>query len=654
MTRILISLALFALCVSQAFAQGPPKKQIKFGDISDEELKYSICDFEPDAKAVILRDNGIIEFRSNGNNLYCVLMRHKLIKVLDSSVSGLGDIKVYYYKGEKINKIKAQSISPSGERIEIAKSDIHHEKETKYVSSVRFAVPKISAGSIIEISYETSSTNITTLPTWDFQSYFPTLESNLTACSYPYLDYTFLMQHLENLEQRTLEGGPFNFSGRGSNNTKATEFSMKNIPSIKNEVYITNIEDHRAKMRFQLSGTQFPTKSYEEFLTNWDDVAIKLTAHSDFGTRMRFKPSFKDCLKALEAAHPNLEKLDPKERYKTIYNFVRNTIESNGERGFFVDQKLDKVFEKKVGSIDEINQMIIALSKVNDIDANPALTSTHDHGKLLDIYPFMDQFNYLFVHVAFPDGTEIYSDGADHLLDYDEIPAYLYNEFALIVRKNKGEVKYMTPPTRSMISYFKGDLKENGDIVVDYKLNLDNLEASKWRNKLNNDEDYVKTYLLENHEDISIESIENQNVEDYTKNLKITTKCSFNEAVDLSGDMVYFEPVLSKFVETNPFVKEERKMPIDFMLPFKEQYILSMSIPEGFDIESLPKSETISLMDKSASFTYSCTYNNKVITIRNVVEFKKKHYPSKDYEYVKGLFEQIINKQSEMIVLKKI
>jgi len=652
-TKLTLTLLLL-FCSTFLISQDSPKEIIEFGNITEAEMHYSSCDFEPDAKAVILRDHGIIEFRES-NNAYAVLMRHKLVKILDNSASDLGDVKIYYAKENLVRKIEAQSISPEGVKTPISKADIFYEKENEYVNSVRFAVSKLSAGSLLEFKYELEDINYVTLPEWEFQSEYPTIESNLIICHYKYLNFASLTQGAIDAERKQFPNKHFNFSKRGRNNNGATQYNVKNIPSIKEEKFVSNIENYRKKIRFQLLGSQFPNQGYEPFMSDWKNLSKEMLDNDDFGPRMNNKPSFGRALKALKATHPDIMEMAERERYKVIYNFVTENIECTDASGIFVERKLDKVFDAKVGDIDEINFMIIALAKQCDLEAYPALTSTHSHGKLFPDYPFYSQFNYAFVYVVLSNGNEILSDGSDHLLGYDVLPYHLYNDKAFII-KDKGEHmwKDIKSPTRISVTYLKGSLDEEGTLDLEYHITPNNIEAEDWRIALKDDEDYVKNYLHENHNDISITMVENKNVNNISEKLKIYAKCSFENSIDVSNDMIYFEPVISKFTDSNPFVAEERQMPIDFVLPFKEVYILNLDLPKNYTVESLPKSEVITLENKTASLTYGSSFENGMLTIRSIVEFKEAEYAASTYFEIKGMFEQIINKQSEMVVFKKI
>ncbi len=117
---------------------------------------------------------------------------------------------------------------------------------------------------------------------------------------------------------------------------------------------------------------------------------------------------------------------------------------------------------------------------------------------------------------------------------------------------------------------------------------------------------------------------------------------------------MYFSPLLFFATSTNPFKQENREYPIDFIFPQSNEYKVSINIPEGYVVESLPKPATIALKDNLIILSYS------IATTENRIQFSMKFnintaimLPER-YNELKTLFSDIILKENEKIVLKKI
>ena len=120
-----------------------------------------------------------------------------------------------------------------------------------------------------------------------------------------------------------------------------------------------------------------------------------------------------------------------------------------------------------------------------------------------------------------------------------------------------------------------------------------------------------------------------------------------------SGDKMLFTPLLFETIGKNIYTLEERKYPIDYNYPVSETYIFDYTLPEGYQVESLPKSITMKLPDNSIIISYTLQSNDnkiKVIYRRNI---SKILFLPGEYQNLKEIYDQIVKKHAEQIILKK-
>jgi hypothetical protein len=97
--------------------------------------------------------------------------------------------------------------------------------------------------------------------------------------------------------------------------------------------------------------------------------------------------------------------------------------------------------------------------------------------------------------------------------------------------------------------------------------------------------------------------------------------------------IIYFEALLKNLLFRINLPPVERKFPFRLPYPIEESVISVIEIPEGYEIESLPDEENISLPDNKASFQLKVAGNKDVaqtqsfLSIRNI-EFEPSEYPS--------------------------
>ena len=104
----------------------------------------------------------------------------------------------------------------------------------------------------------------------------------------------------------------------------------------------------------------------------------------------------------------------------------------------------------------------------------------------------------------------------------------------------------------------------------------------------------------------------------------------------------------------NPFKAETRDYPIFFGFPQTKKYNITIKVPEGYKVSSLPESSKASLGDGMGSYTYLIQETPGIVQLSVVFELKSPIILSDDYGYVKGMFSEIISKESEKLVLSKI
>jgi hypothetical protein len=79
-----------------------------------------------------------------------------------------------------------------------------------------------------------------------------------------------------------------------------------------------------------------------------------------------------------------------------------------------------------------------------------------------------------------------------------------------------------------------------------------------------------------------------------------------------------------------------------------------MEVPEGYDVDELPK-QVIAKLDEegSAYFEYRVSHSGTTISLRTIVRISRTMFLPEEYEMLREFFNIIVNKQNEQIVFKK-
>lgn len=108
-----------------------------------------------------------------------------------------------------------------------------------------------------------------------------------------------------------------------------------------------------------------------------------------------------------------------------------------------------------------------------------------------------------------------------------------------------------------------------------------------------------------------------------------------------------------KEIDQNPFKLAERTLPIDFTMPISNKYIFDITIPEGYEVEEMPKPVTYSLPNSDGGYTYQIEKTNTGVRVLIRFGIKKIFFAPNEYTSLREVFNLIIAKQEEKIVLRR-
>jgi hypothetical protein len=142
-----------------------------------------------------------------------------------------------------------------------------------------------------------------------------------------------------------------------------------------------------------------------------------------------------------------------------------------------------------------------------------------------------------------------------------------------------------------------------------------------------------------------------QNVNDEIK--ETYTFTGRNPVEEINGK-IYLQPFLFEALQENPFKADERNYPIFFDFPSLQNEAITFVVPEGYVLESFPESGIAQLNGGEVKYTFLVQQSGSVLSIRSTLDLPKTYFTPEDYEGLKNFYSQIIEKQTEAIVLSKV
>lgn len=649
-------LLVLTLITTQIFAQ---KSIMKWGVIPNSELTMKTYPLDEEADAVVLGQKVYVKYDFRGDDDVMIYNYHVRIKILTEAGVDKANIEIPYHHGnklEKIGSIKGQVINNvNGKAIKskLTKDGIFIEKEDENWSYKRLTFPAVEVGSIIEYRYELTSQILSSLQDFYFQREIPVKWTQVEVRVPQFFEYVFIHQATKAYHINTQESMSYPIAGiNGSYTGTRYVWAAKNMPAIRGEAFISTLKDYRQCIKSQLQTVKFPGRLHETYFSTWYNSKKQLMGSSSFGQRLKSGGIRKlkgKCSAITDASLSDIEKTH------AIYTFVQQNMSWDETFGMFVGNSFDNIFAKQKGSAADINMMLTALLLEAGIEANPVLISTRKHGRPMMNYPIIDQFNYVIVE-AIIDDKALLLDAVNPILPMGTVSVRCLNQVGWSLRGTGGTWINITPNQYKETKQIRIQLEEDGSVSGSIQSIYDGYASVMHRGKYLSmtEDDYIDKRLQADISDFTIDSVTFKNEQSIGKRFYETIYFHVPEMADVSGDMIYLDPLFGEGWEENPFKMENRTYPIDLAYPMSEQIIITVTPPKGYVIDEAPKPTMVKLLEKGGSFRFmGSQLPTGQVQYVSKLQLKSPIYESTEYEYIKQFFDMIVEKHETQIVLKK-
>lgn len=367
MKKLILSLAATLAAVSLLQAQEP---DYRIGKVSEEELRMERYDRDPDAVAYNLVDG-------------------KVVKT---------PLKKQYLFREQVG-------------------------EEQWL--LKFSVPEVREGTVIEYRYRMNSDFITYIPTIVVQHDIPT-EYIRAAVEIP----EYLRFNIDTKGYLSLDMQENVIAGRiaGTNvpyNVREIRLEGRDIPALKREPFVWNRNEYRSMIDFELSQLALPFTQVENFSSSWKDVN-ELLSKIDFNDNIHMGNPFKKETAAIVARN-----LAPRQTLHELLRLVQSHMKWDGKYRLMSSSPRNAA-DKGTGNSAEINSVLMAAVKDAGFDVVPLLLNPRSRGRLPLAHPSFDGISTFILRVTLDDGKFAYLDGTDPDSDVDLLPTELLVDRARI------------------------------------------------------------------------------------------------------------------------------------------------------------------------------------------------------------------------------
>ncbi|MRX68923.1 protein of unknown function [Flavobacterium resistens] len=670
----IFSISIVLLIVSKTTAQ-----EFKLGKVSVAELEQKVHPKDSAAPAAILYKRGRtrIEYDVSEGGFATMADVEVRIKVYKKEGYEWANQAVWYYKQanfvEKVTFSDAYTynlVNGKVEKTKLKPEGIFDEVLNKFKAQKKITMPNVKEGSVIEFKYTIKSPSDRIIREWNFQEAIPVNYSEFGTNIPEYYvfnprqkGYVFPKMSVEKgprsiiitTKERSNVGG-FGGPVRTDFSTDKyeyietrTTYIAQNFPAIKEESFVNNMDNYVSSVQHELAMIKYPNSQLKMYSTDWESVVKTIYDYETFGPELNKTGYYEDDLKALLAG-----KNTPEEKIWVILNHVKSNVKWNGYTGYDCDNGVKKAYKEKTGNIGDINLMLTSMLRYAGLTANPVLLSTRENG--IALFPNRTAFDYVVAAVETPQGN-LLLDASNKFSTPNILPFRTINWTGRLIRKDgTSEEIELTPKKASndfvfMIYSIDADGKISGKTKRQYtdhmamitREKIDGVKEEDYLEKLENKSGKIEIsdYSRTNEKDILLPAIE-------------TYAFTGNDLCEIIGGKIYISPMLFFTNDKNPFKQEVREYPVDFGFPQMDKFNITIQIPDGFAVETLPAPATINMEDNAGSFKFNVAASGNSLQVIISNQINEAIFSAEKYEMLKEYYKTMIAKETEKIVLKRI
>jgi len=633
----------FAIFYASFFSQ---HKFLDVPKLADEDLTSSKSAKDPEAAAEVLYRSYHYRVDYDGYMYTDIISRVKIYN--KDNASDYLDHEIYVYDDghgnrETLSALKAYTYNMENGKVVTTKVDSdskYKSKEDKNYTVTKFAFANVKDGSVVEYSYSILTPFLNSTP-------FVFMESKIPV---KYVEFVFdtpkpfgyninykgnIAPVYRDVSEKTIYGGEY----------RLYRFGYENIPAYKDEEFVLNNDNYRTALKAELNSVMRGTE-LKKFALTWKDVAKRLYDRDDFGGELKKKNLVKEVLPADIKSIPNMM-----DRAEAILKFVQKNYTYNSEDGALTDKGIKNLLNTKVGNDAEINLLLTMLLRSADINANPVLLSTVKRGFLNSASPSISQLDFVLSCIEKDDKIYLL-DATSKQSKINMVSPKAFNYYGLI----------MSEKETMQINIVYPGLSETF-LTVDAKMTPEGTFEGHFSDRDTN------LYAM------MVNTIYNQNKEDFQKEYKDRYKFSYNNMksgvqdnddfetsfdfnsdtfVDTIGNKLVFNPLLFLYTQNHSYNQtQERKAPLEFYSRNKKTKKVTITLPEGYTFENVPKSKKFRTDDNAIEYVYFVEQKGNKITVEATTTIDDAIFPKEYFPAFKQIFDNITKLEGQVVTAVK-
>jgi transglutaminase-like putative cysteine protease len=615
-----------------------------------DELKMTSEPAAPNADAVYLYREETTDDKLHVESVYV------RIKILRDEGKKYGDVEIIgssNYSG--ITDIQGRTIHSDGTAIPFTGKPyeklLFKTAKMQYRAKV-FSLPDVETGSILEYRYKLRyDDNSVISPTWNIQQpiyirkahyhFVPTEREVLShvdkGSATTQIAYS---QMLPKDDKVVLTRGGY-------------DLDVKNIPALPQEEYEPPMGAFAYRVRFYYTSVRTPQEYWNSFGKSWSHEVDKFASPS---------PAISDAAKELTSGATTQD-----EKLNKLYDAVmklentrysrEHSQDENRAEGIKHIKSASDVLALKRGSPDELAMLFLALARAAGFHAEAMAVVNRSRDFFQQNYLNGDQLDDLIIFVTV-DGKERVFDPGERYATYGTLQ--WTHTLAGGLRQQDGHTTITNSPGigyKDTIVQRVADLTlaSDGTVTGTATIVLTGQNAMRWRQRaLEGDQVALKKDFDDQLQPdlppgIMIHTDHFLGLDEEGTNLVVRMNIGGSLGT-ATGKRIFLPLSIFAAGGRDPFASSHREEPIDLRFPFLEKDQVTLHLPAGFQVESVPTDARVDLPQNAVYLSVAKAAGQTITYERNLI-MANILFAAAEYDKLKGFFDDVSNKDRAQAVL---
>ena len=655
--KTFVALMLPVLCALFSFEASAQVETRKNGKPTKEEMEMTVYAADSSAAAVVLYKETYIDYDWLREDFQVTYRYKRRVKILKEEGLDYANGEILYIdkkgRSERVSGLEASAYNLNDGKVVRTKmkdENVYTERLSDNVMQIKYAVPQVRVGSVVEIEYKIVSDYYFQPRDWYAQESIPVRLAELELLLPEFLTFN-IENHGHSPLSVSMEPVNMNMSigsGLMPCTAEKRKYVGENLPAIGDEPFVWCAEDYFTQVNMEFRGYEIPGLLHKSYSGSWEQIENTLMETPGFGGRLKASNPLCAEMKALQV--DALVSID--EKIAVIFSLLKSRVKWNGKYAL-TGRDFKEILKEGTGDNADINFMLISMLCDAGIESYPVVMNCRDEKTLPYSHPSIDRLSTFVVAVIGEDSKIMYIDASSEYGYINVLPPLLMVDRArLMIPGNSQWVNLQQVGTHSVSRKIQATLGGDGRIDGVMSTYYYGIEAADKREAYftaKDSADYVKS-IAENYE-LEVTSYNNVSMDEYTPSVREVV--GFSKSAEVNGEYIYLNPMLFVHVETSPFISEKRELPVEFPNQYKYTMNVLLDIPEGYVLEDKPESGRITIADNGSSLLYSVSQMENKIVLKYVFDISKMVYLPSDYSELKWFWDIVAEKNNAMLVLKK-